>query len=466
MQQYKKQEQQEEEAEAQVEVGGSYDTDNPLAPTQQNTDYCCSQQVEGTVTKFPEESSPSNHGSSADCGTARPPTPHPQQQTHNPQQQQQQQHYGGSSDDTQNQVSLLEDESNSRERKKAKLMDRPCNGVKCPRCCSDNTKFCYFNNRDEKQPRYYCRKCQRFWTQGGNLRNVPPGSGRRKNKKHKISNEQEGATEGQQGVCVNSSAQSNNVHVKMNMQNNSSTALPQFPHPAVVAPLLFNPLLAAHISAQQMLQLPQLTATAQTNVGLPLSVQASLQSLLTAGNNKSTEELAEGFVPYQQQNLCSNNGSNNSVNKGGNDQSGESNGVFGDVPTAFQILLNAQLQQLQMQQQLMQPQLWMQQQCSKNNAGPPPQNQSLDNVINCNAAMQWQSPFNGLEIAHMQPPMQPLKHQDSAFSGQSVIQQNVISQQQGSKVAQNNHQQCNPQNLQQPLQSFWHPSCSSAKLTW
>lgn len=52
----------------------------------------------------------------------------------------------------------------------------------CPRCHSENTKFCYYNNYCVKQPRYFCKECQRYWTAGGTLRNVPVGAGRRKNK--------------------------------------------------------------------------------------------------------------------------------------------------------------------------------------------------------------------------------------------------------------------------------------------
>jgi hypothetical protein len=44
------------------------------------------------------------------------------------------------------------------------------------------TKFCYFNNYNVNQPRHFCKGCQRYWTAGGALRNVPVGAGRRKNK--------------------------------------------------------------------------------------------------------------------------------------------------------------------------------------------------------------------------------------------------------------------------------------------
>ncbi|KAM1223726.1 hypothetical protein ACFX2G_043673 [Malus domestica] len=53
----------------------------------------------------------------------------------------------------------------------------------CPRCDSDNTKFCYYNNYNLAQPRHFCKSCRRYWTHGGTLRNVPVGGGSRKNTK-------------------------------------------------------------------------------------------------------------------------------------------------------------------------------------------------------------------------------------------------------------------------------------------
>ncbi|KAG7959020.1 hypothetical protein I3843_10G050600 [Carya illinoinensis] len=58
---------------------------------------------------------------------------------------------------------------------------------KCPRCESLNTKFCYYNNYSLSQPRYYCKACRRYWTQGGTLRNVPVGGSCRKGKRTKTS---------------------------------------------------------------------------------------------------------------------------------------------------------------------------------------------------------------------------------------------------------------------------------------
>ncbi|KAK7278322.1 hypothetical protein RJT34_23349 [Clitoria ternatea] len=55
--------------------------------------------------------------------------------------------------------------------------------LNCPRCNSINTKFCYYNNYSLTQPRYFCKTCRRYWTEGGSLRNIPVGGGSRKNKR-------------------------------------------------------------------------------------------------------------------------------------------------------------------------------------------------------------------------------------------------------------------------------------------
>lgn len=62
---------------------------------------------------------------------------------------------------------------------------QPEAALKCPRCESTNTKFCYFNNYSLTQPRHFCKTCRRYWTRGGALRNVPVGGGCRRNKKSK-----------------------------------------------------------------------------------------------------------------------------------------------------------------------------------------------------------------------------------------------------------------------------------------
>ncbi|KAI3799140.1 hypothetical protein L1987_34430 [Smallanthus sonchifolius] len=63
-----------------------------------------------------------------------------------------------------------------------KTLKKPDKILPCPRCKSMDTKFCYYNNYNVNQPRHFCKNCQRYWTAGGTMRNVPVGAGRRKNK--------------------------------------------------------------------------------------------------------------------------------------------------------------------------------------------------------------------------------------------------------------------------------------------
>ncbi|XP_052174402.1 cyclic dof factor 3-like isoform X2 [Diospyros lotus] len=63
-----------------------------------------------------------------------------------------------------------------------KPLKKPDKILPCPRCNSMDTKFCYYNNYNINQPRHFCKSCQRYWTAGGTMRNVPVGAGRRKTK--------------------------------------------------------------------------------------------------------------------------------------------------------------------------------------------------------------------------------------------------------------------------------------------
>ncbi|KAF2306862.1 hypothetical protein GH714_022139 [Hevea brasiliensis] len=75
-----------------------------------------------------------------------------------------------------------EDQVESNSVDQEKVFKKPDKIVPCPRCNSLDTKFCYFNNYNVNQPRHFCKNCQRYWTAGGTMRNVPIGAGRRKNK--------------------------------------------------------------------------------------------------------------------------------------------------------------------------------------------------------------------------------------------------------------------------------------------
>ncbi|KAJ1291040.1 hypothetical protein BS78_02G289000 [Paspalum vaginatum] len=69
----------------------------------------------------------------------------------------------------------------------APVADPRAEALRCPRCDSANTKFCYYNNYSLSQPRHFCKACKRYWTRGGTLRNVPVGGGCRKNKRSRSS---------------------------------------------------------------------------------------------------------------------------------------------------------------------------------------------------------------------------------------------------------------------------------------
>lgn len=82
---------------------------------------------------------------------------------------------------------------------------QPEAALKCPRCESTNTKFCYFNNYNLSQPRHFCKTCRRYWTRGGALRNVPVGGGCRRNKRSKGSNKSKSSDRGQNGSTSSNS---------------------------------------------------------------------------------------------------------------------------------------------------------------------------------------------------------------------------------------------------------------------
>ncbi|PWZ34400.1 Dof zinc finger protein DOF5.1 [Zea mays] len=80
--------------------------------------------------------------------------------------------------------------------------------LRCPRCDSANTKFCYFNNYSLSQPRHFCKACRRYWTRGGALRNVPVGGGCRRNTKRSSKKSSRGGGAGATAATSSSSTTS------------------------------------------------------------------------------------------------------------------------------------------------------------------------------------------------------------------------------------------------------------------
>ncbi|PNX77840.1 dof zinc finger protein [Trifolium pratense] len=85
------------------------------------------------------------------------------------------------------QVQAQEVQTGQAQAQQGKLPPPSETALKCPRCESTNTKFCYYNNYNLSQPRHFCKTCRRYWTRGGALRNVPVGGGCRRSKKTKKS---------------------------------------------------------------------------------------------------------------------------------------------------------------------------------------------------------------------------------------------------------------------------------------
>ncbi|KAK7340880.1 hypothetical protein VNO77_21597 [Canavalia gladiata] len=111
---------------------------------------------------------------------------------------------------------------------------QPDAALKCPRCESTNTKFCYYNNYSLSQPRHFCKTCRRYWTRGGALRNVPVGGGCRRNKRNKGSNRSKSpmkSTTGSTSASANSSSSGcTNDHVMIGHHLPIPTPTPtQFP---------------------------------------------------------------------------------------------------------------------------------------------------------------------------------------------------------------------------------------------
>ncbi|KAI3887838.1 hypothetical protein MKX03_015471 [Papaver bracteatum] len=131
--------------------------------------------------------------------------------------------------------------------------DQP--SLRCPRCDSPNTKFCYYNNYNLTQPRHFCKTCRRYWTKGGALRNVPIGGGCRKNKNSTASTTTSsvipsitaGKTSAASGYVVGGNI------IKSSSENNRNGF--EFDHHSQTNPILWSSSASPQNSSQQLLAL-------------------------------------------------------------------------------------------------------------------------------------------------------------------------------------------------------------------
>eukprot|EP00262_Sarcandra_glabra_P014980 TRINITY_DN452_c0_g2_i3.p1 TRINITY_DN452_c0_g2~~TRINITY_DN452_c0_g2_i3.p1 ORF type:complete len:280 (-),score=20.83 TRINITY_DN452_c0_g2_i3:45-884(-) len=108
-----------------------------------------------------------------------------------------------------------------------RLRPHPNQALKCPRCDSLNTKFCYYNNYNLSQPRHFCKSCRRYWTKGGVLRNVPVGGGCRKTKRSKPKPSPESQRE--QKSTSHSSSESSSLTAQAATEASASSTVLNFP---------------------------------------------------------------------------------------------------------------------------------------------------------------------------------------------------------------------------------------------
>ncbi|KAF1865118.1 hypothetical protein Lal_00004492 [Lupinus albus] len=168
--------------------------------------------------------------------------------------------------------------------------------LNCPRCNSTNTKFCYYNNYNLSQPRYFCKTCRRYWTEGGSLRNVPVGGGSRKNKR---------------------STPSSSTPSNKKLSDLSTTPNNNFPHSASQNPnihqgqdlnLAYPPLTEDYSTLSKFIEVPYSTELDKTQHHLQ-NPSSSAMELLKTGTissfmpmtltDSSTMYNSNGFPPLQ-----------------------------------------------------------------------------------------------------------------------------------------------------------------------
>ncbi|KAJ8424104.1 hypothetical protein Cgig2_000850 [Carnegiea gigantea] len=135
--------------------------------------------------------------------------------------------------------------------------------LNCPRCNSTNTKFCYYNNYSLTQPRYFCKTCRRYWTEGGSLRNIPVGGGSRKSK----------SSSSCKSNNSSSSSSSLSASKKLALLHDHHDLALKIHHPGQDLNLGFPPATTHQQfrSLSEFIQLPNIEATAPTMIRIPSS---------------------------------------------------------------------------------------------------------------------------------------------------------------------------------------------------
>ncbi|XP_062095741.1 dof zinc finger protein DOF1.4 [Humulus lupulus] len=163
--------------------------------------------------------------------------------------------------------------------------------LKCPRCDSSNTKFCYYNNYSLSQPRHFCKACKRYWTRGGTLRNVPVGGGCRKNKRVKRPSSGTANSDGS-GANSSSSSANNNSHPGSLLGQPHQIDLSSTSH--MISPLFYG--LPGNPSSDMSHVLPFSRFMNSTTSGYDLHDQPQLINALGLGFSSSSPAAAAGNI--------------------------------------------------------------------------------------------------------------------------------------------------------------------------
>ncbi|CAN4089518.1 unnamed protein product [Withania somnifera] len=189
--------------------------------------------------------------------------------------------------------------------------------INCPRCNSINTKFCYYNNYSLSQPRYFCKTCRRYWTEGGSLRNVPVGGGSRKNKRPNTNNNNSSSS----NTCSTSSL-SSSKNILSDLANPNDLNLTYNPISAVATTSASN---FSNFSEFMALPLIHPTNTLNTSVLPPNSIHFSLDGY---GSLQGGDQEAKLFFPMDDLKINVSTGNEQFEENRGQASADQSNGFW------------------------------------------------------------------------------------------------------------------------------------------
>ncbi|KFK37431.1 hypothetical protein AALP_AA4G256200 [Arabis alpina] len=235
---------------------------------------------------------------------------------------------------------------------------RPQEKLNCPRCNSTNTKFCYYNNYSLTQPRYFCKGCRRYWTEGGSLRNVPVGGSSRKNKRSSSSSSPNILQTTQSSLGLNTTLPDLNPPILFSNQINKPKGSSQDLN------LLSFPVMQDqhhqhqhHVHMSQFLQMPKMEGTGNNitssygsssspvsalellRTGVNVSSRSGINSFMSMDSSNNLLYTSSGFptmVDYKPSNLSFSNdhqglgNNNNNNNNRSQDDQGRVLFPFGD----------------------------------------------------------------------------------------------------------------------------------------